>query len=254
MSEQNRTALRVLVVMPAYNEGGTIGGVLTKLKVCAPDYEIVVVNDASTDNTGAVVDSLGVRQILQPEQSGYGRALQTGMLYGIRRGFDVIVFMDADGQHDPTEARGLVDCLVRENAGVVIGSRFMGRYCEDDSSAGRRIGMSLFSWATLLLTGRRIYDTTCGYKALKNKACRGLVNIRFLDFHAEALVYLLHAGFVVKEYPVTVSRRTQGRSMYSAISYLKYPLRTLPLMFLALASAHLPQRDLPAQAAARTIR
>ncbi len=254
MPDEKSASPRVLVVMPAYNEAGTIGAVLTKLKACAPDYAIVVVNDASSDQTGAVVDSLGVRQIRQPVQSGYGRALQTGMVYGISCNFDVVVFMDADGQHDPAEARALVDFLVREDADVVIGSRFLGHYCEDDSSAGRRAGMSLFSLATLLLTGRRIQDTTCGYKALRAKACRGLVNIHFLDYHAEALVYLLHAGFVVKEYPVTVSRRTEGRSMYSAISYLKYPLRTLPLMFLALVSAHLPQRDLPVQVSPRTIR
>jgi len=235
--------MNVLVIIPAYNEEQTIGEVLADLKATAPEFDVIVVNDGSSDGTRGVVSGLGVKQIVLPCNLGYGRALQTGLKYSVNRGYEIVVFMDADGQHEAAHAKSLVDLLVKEGADVVIGSRFLhgSRY---KTSVGRRIGMTLFSIATLLLTGRRIYDTTSGLKAMRLRACRELLNTQFLDLHAEMIIYLLLSGFDVREYPINnVRERVHGRSMYSWLSHLEYPLKLLLLILLALIEARLRRRD-----------
>ncbi len=229
--------LKVLVVMPAHNEEETICDVLRRLKLSAPRYDIVVVNDGSSDRTGDLVNGLGIKQILLQPKVGYGKALRTGLNYGLELHYDVIVCMDADGQHDPTQAKELVDFLVKQRADLVIGSRFL-HDAGYKTSTGRRIGMILESLTTALFTGHRIYDTTSGYKAMTWRACSELVSVNSLHFHAEAIVHLIHSGFVVKEYPVIVSQRTQGKSMYSPIGVLEYALKQFPLMVLAIATAY----------------
>jgi glycosyltransferase involved in cell wall biosynthesis len=216
---------RTLVVIPAYNEAATIGTVLERLRAAAPGVDRLVVTDGSRDGTADAVRSQGERHLELVCNVGYGRALQAGILYAMRHGYDVVVTIDADGQHDPRDVPRLVEALEATGADVVIGSRFAGTRSYS-GPFGRRIGQATFSLLTRLLMGQRIYDTTSGLKAMRASACEVALEGRFLDFHTEVLVRLRMLGFRIAELPIVVQERTAGRTMYSFMSAIAYPVKT----------------------------
>jgi glycosyltransferase involved in cell wall biosynthesis len=241
MKEPRRVKQRILVIIPAYNEEKTIAAVLESLRQVAPEFDRVVVNDGSKDATGEIVESLGEKQLRLPCNLGYGRALQTGLKYSILRGYDVVVSIDADGQHNPEDVPRLVGMLHKSRADMVIGSRF----CHDrpyKSSFGRRVGQLLFSHLTRVLVGHRVYDTTSGFKALRATACEAIVSGTFLDFHIETIVRLSLSGFRIVETPIAVEERILGRSMHSFASVFHYPLQTVLLTVVAVVDSLIARR------------
>jgi glycosyltransferase involved in cell wall biosynthesis len=231
----------VLIVIPAYNEAETIATVLKGLQQAVPQFDRVVVNDGSSDATGEVVAGLGEKQLKLPCNLGYGQALQTGLKYALIRGYDIIVSMDADGQHRPEDVLHLVDALRESGADMVIGSRFCNG-TPYNTPLSRRLGQLLFSHLTRLLLGRRIYDTSSGFKALRATTCEVIVSGTFMDFHLETLVQLSLSNFKIIERPVPVQERTFGRSMHSFISVFQYPLKTILLTIVAFMDAFLMRR------------
>jgi glycosyltransferase involved in cell wall biosynthesis len=231
----------VLVVIPAYNEEKTIASVLIGLRQAVPEFDRLVVNDGSTDATGDIVAKLGEKQLRLPCNLGYGRALQTGLKYALMRGYDIVVSIDADGQHKPEDVSPMIEVLLENNVDVMIGSRF----CNGRSYTGpfsRRVGQLLFSYLTQLLIGQRIYDTTSGFKAMRAAPCEVIVRGTFLDFHTEMVVRLRMLGFKIAEQPIAVQERTFGNSMYSLTSVIEYPLKTLLLTMVAAVDALLARR------------
>lgn len=232
---------KVLIVIPAYNEEQTIAAVIEGLRQAVPAYDRVVVNDGSKDGTGRIVAGMHEKQLWLPCNLGYGNALQTGLKYGLQSGYEIIVSFDGDGQHRPEDVQPVVAALLNSEADVVIGSR----YCNDrtyNSPLGRKLGQFLFSQLTRPLIGRRIYDTTSGFKAMRAGACEMTVSGVFMDFHTESLVRLSLAGFGIIEHPITVCEREHGRSMHSIISVFAYPLQMLLLIAVALVDALLTRR------------
>ncbi|MBX7258835.1 MAG: glycosyltransferase family 2 protein, partial [Candidatus Hydrogenedentes bacterium] len=119
-------AKRVLVIIPAYNEEATIASVVTSLHDLVPDFDIVVIDDGSTDETAKVVRGLqGVELVRLPYNLGIGSAVQTGFKFALRHGYDVAIQCDADGQHPVAQMKSLVDRLERGDADMVIGSRYV---------------------------------------------------------------------------------------------------------------------------------
>jgi hypothetical protein len=134
-----------------------------------------------------------------------------------------------------------VNALLEGSVDMVIGARF-GNDRSYTGSFGRRMGQRLFSYLSLLLLGRRIYDTTSGLKAVRAAACQALMRGTFMDFHAEAIVRLGMMGFTIAEMPVSVHEREHGQSMYSISSAIEYPIKTLLLMLVAAVDAILQRR------------
>jgi glycosyltransferase involved in cell wall biosynthesis len=232
---------QVLIVIPAHDEEKTIAAVIMKLRQIAPDFDRVIVNDGSKDNTRQVVDELGEKQLVLPCNIGYGPALQTGLKYGLLQGYDIIVSMDADGQHQPEDVPRLVNALMQSDADMIIGSRF----CEGqvyNTPFSRRMGQLLFSHMTRLFLDHRIYDTSSGFKALRAAACEVVVNGIFMDFHIETIVQMSLLDLKIVEFPVTVLERTAGQSMHSLASVFQYPLKTILLTIAVLMDAFLIRR------------
>jgi glycosyltransferase involved in cell wall biosynthesis len=233
---------RVLIIIPAYNEEKTIGPVLARLGQTVPEYDRVIVNDGSKDATAKIVTDFGEKQLLLPCNIGYGQALQTGLKYALLREYDVVVSIDADGQHQPEDVPRLVNALRETGADMVIGSRFCagGVY---DTPIDRRLGQLLFSHLTSWLIGQRIYDTSSGFKAIKPEALKVLVNGNFMDFHTESIVQLSLRQFKIVEVPVVVHERKHGQSMHSLTSIFQYPIKTILLTVVAFMDALVIRRS-----------
>lgn len=225
----------VRLIVPAYDEADSLGAVLRELARSVP-YEVLVVDDGSTDGTASVARAAGVRCLSLPCNLGYGGAVQAGLETALADGCDVVVLFDADGQHPADAVERVLAPVLAGEADVAIGSRYSdGRRYE--GPLGRRLGQRVFSRLTPLLTGRRIYDTTSGFKAINAAACRAVVETTFLDLHMETIVRLSLLGFRIAEVPVTMSERHAGVSMHGLASAWKYPAKTLLLSVVALLDA-----------------
>ena len=234
--------MSVLILIPAYNEADSIRGVLTDLRREVPEFDRLVVSDGSTDGTADVVAAMGERVLRLPCNLGYGPALQTGLRYALAREYEIVVFLDADGQHRPEDVPALVGAIRDGKTDLVIGSRFSaGRGY--DGPLGRRIGMYLFSRFSRLLLGRRIYDTTSGFKAINARVAKTLLRATLNDFHTEALVRLALRGYSIAEVPVSMPERQHGKSMHSTFSALAYPLKTFVLTVVAVVDALVEGRN-----------
>jgi len=228
---------RVLIAIPAYNEEHTIEAVISGIRSAIPEFDLLIVNDGSRDATEAILRRMRQRVATHLCNLGYGRAVQTAITYADRHGYDALITLDADGQHRPEDVRRVHRQYVAGDYDMLIGSRFVETKRYDSEPAMRRAGMRLFSMLIALLTGRRIYDTSSGMKVINRRVFQLLATRPFVDFHAEAIVYLLETGRSVGESPIAVAQRTHGTSMYTSISAIKYPVKVAFLIFLGVVDA-----------------
>ncbi len=204
---------KVCVIMPAYNEAASVGEVIQKIRRYASEADIVVVNDGSTDGTRRAALQAGAKALELPINLGIGGAVQTGLKYAYRRGCEIAVEVDADGQHDPRHIPQLVDKVVSRKADMAIGSRFYGNRAYH-SSWLRMLGIRIFSQLIRLVTGRKIYDSTSGFRAYSRPALAFLSRRYPADFpEPESIVMLLNAGFKVEEVPTSINDRQAGESV-----------------------------------------
>lgn len=235
----DRPDLRVLVAIPAYNEQGTIEDVVRRARDSLTGFDVLVVDDGSRDGTAEILARLRVPTATHLCNLGYGRAIQTAIKCAMSGGYDVLITLDADGQHHPEQVLALYQAGVEQGWDLLIGSRYVETHDYSASPFGRRVGMRLFSLLVWAITGQRIYDTTSGLKVMQRSVFEALTSWHFLDFHAEAIVYLSRLGYRVGEHPVTVAGRTRGESMYSLVSHLVYPLKTSLIIVLGVIQAKL---------------
>jgi glycosyltransferase involved in cell wall biosynthesis len=233
---------RILVAIPAYNERETIRSVVNGVRQHLPTLDLLVVDDGSRDGMGQILRDLHVMTATHLCNLGYGRAIQTAIKYALAEGYDALITLDGDGQHDAGQIPGMVARFRSEEWDVLVGSRYVQSRDYTGAPLGRRIGMQLFSVLTRILTGQRVYDTSSGLKIMRRCVFEPLTRWHLLDFHAEAIVYLMRMGYRVGEYPIGVGERKHGQSMYSALSHLAYPLKTLLMILLGLVEAGMVRR------------
>lgn len=176
-------AERYLVAIPAYNEAASIAAVIDEVQLAVPGTDVVVIDDGSTDETAFVCRQRGVRVLSHYCNLGYGYATQTAILFASRNGYDALLTLDADGQHDPGQLPALVEAFQTQDADYLIGSRHLTKPRYAQTSFGRKMGMIVFSVLTRLLTGERIYDTTSGLRLIDRPAYASLLAWGFVDFH-----------------------------------------------------------------------
>jgi glycosyltransferase involved in cell wall biosynthesis len=224
----------VLVVIPAHDEEASLPRTLAEVRASAPWASILVVDDGSHDDTAGVARSAGVRVVRHPINLGVGGALQTGFRWACTHGYDIVVQLDADGQHDPAYLEALLAPVAAGRCDVSIGSRFV-------SSTGyhapwnRRLGMLLFSGVVRLALGRPIYDTTSGFRAYAKRVIQVCQHDFPKDFpDAPLLIALARQGFRLEEVPVVMRERIAGQSFYTLGKQLYYPYKNLLASLMAL--------------------
>lgn len=203
---------KVLIIIPAYNEADNLGAVVGSLIKNCPQYDYVIVNDGSTDDTKGVCARAHYEVLNLPINMGIGGAVQTGYRYALDNGYDIAVQIDGDGQHDVSFLDDMIRCMDKERADCVIGSRFVEK--EGFQSSGlRRVGIRFLSFLGFLLTGVRVRDITSGYRLVNRRFIRIFAEDYPADYpEPEAFVIAAVHGGKIREYPVVMRDRENGTS------------------------------------------
>jgi glycosyltransferase involved in cell wall biosynthesis len=225
---------RVLIVIPAWNEQACIADVIREVRGELPGVGVLVVDDGSTDNTAAVAAEAGATVARLPYNLGVGGAMRLGYRYGHEHGYDVVVQVDADGQHDPRYVPKLIDAL--DEADFVIGARFAGE--GDYTVKGpRKWAMMMLSTVLSWLGHTRLTDTTSGFRAANRRTVELFAHwypAEYLGDTIEVLVRLLRNGYRVRQVPVTMRARQAGTPSHSPIKSTIYLGRAFFILALSM--------------------
>ena len=198
----------ISVIIPAYNEALTIAGIVFKIKELYPDYEIIVVNDGSTDDTADLAKDAGAHVHSHPYNIGNGAAIKSGIR--IANG-NILVFMDGDNQHNPEDIVNLLKYIPEYD--MVVGARSNG----DQASLGRTFGNTVYNWLASYVAKFYIPDLTSGFRAIKADIARNLLSLlpNTYSYPTTLTLCVLRSGRSVKYLPINVLRRTTGKSKIS---------------------------------------
>jgi hypothetical protein len=216
--------MKVLIIIPAYNEGKNLSKLFDELRQYCPQYDIVVVNDCSKDNTLEVCKRNFVDVIDLPVNLGIGGAVQAGYKYALQNGYDIAVQVDGDGQHDPAYIDTLIDGLMK-GSDLCIGSRFL-KGDGYQSTISRRIGIKYFCRLIHFFTGQWIKDPTSGFRACNRKALSLFVHDYPRDYpEPESIVNASKHGITISEVPVVMKPRKEGRSSITSLKSVYYMIK-----------------------------
>lgn len=203
---------KCLIIIPAYNEADNIEKVVDNIIRNYPQYDYIVVNDGSTDDTAAVCLNNGFQVLNLPVNLGIGGAVQTGYCYARNNDYDIAVQIDGDGQHDVFFLEDMISLIEKGQADVVIGSRFV-RKEGFQSSRIRRMGIRFLSTLGWMLTGVRVRDITSGYRVVNKRFIRVFAGDYPSDYpEPEAMIIAAVHGGRIREYPVVMRERENGTS------------------------------------------
>lgn len=230
---------RKLAIVPAYNEEATVERVVEKLSAEVPDFEVLVIDDGSTDRTAEVARQVGARVVRHPFNLGIGGAVQSGFLFAMDNDFDFMVQVDADGQHDPAELERLREAMRADRSlDVVCGSRFLDERHRYPSPVSRRTGIHVFAFLMSRFVGQRISDPTSGFRLYNRRAIELFARDYPHDYpEVEALLMLHHHRLRMKEVPVQMYLRGGGVSSISSGKSAYYMIKVLLAIFVGLFRA-----------------
>ncbi len=227
--------MKTLVIIPVFNESANIEQIILDISIEYPDYDILVVNDASTDDSEDIARQTGKAAVLNlPFNLGIGGAVQTGFKYARNKGYDIALQFDGDGQHQVNEISKLVKVVERGKADVVIGSRFNKKTDGFTTHNLRRVGIRIFQLASYLMIRQRITDHTSGFRAYNRKAFCFLADNYPTDYPEPEVVILLGRNrFKMKEVFTQMLRRQGGVSSIPLARGPYYMAKVLLAMFMA---------------------
>jgi glycosyltransferase involved in cell wall biosynthesis len=227
--------VKILVTILAYNEEANIANIIERVSNVLPDVSIAVINDGSEDDTEACARQAGVDVINLPFNLGIGGAMQTGLKLAISRGFDVVVRMDGDGQHPPEKIPDLLAPVMKSEADIAVGTRFLGGGSGSrEVSFPRRAGIFFFSLLATWFSGRKVSDATCSFQAINQQAAIFLDNNMEQDHpEVDGWILLGRAGFRVKEIPMVIHPRRAGVSSINTLRALYFLVKVTITAFAA---------------------
>ncbi|MGE0269217.1 MAG: glycosyltransferase family 2 protein [Candidatus Omnitrophota bacterium] len=218
--------VKILIVIPAYNEQGSVQQTIREVFSSKLPLSAVVINDGSTDQTALKVSNTEALLISLPFNLGIGGAVQTGFKFAKDQDFDLVVQVDADGQHDISFLETLVEPVLNNEADMSIGSRFIPPYTGYQSSFVRRIGINFFARLISFLTKYKITDPTSGFRAYNKKMINVFAQYYPHDFpEPEAIVVAGRYRARIKEVPVEMRKRLSGQSSIRYFKTLYYMIK-----------------------------
>ena len=229
------TRLRRLAIVPALNEAGSIESVIREIRAEDLDFEVLVVDDGSSDATAALAEAAGAQVMRLPFNLGIGGAVQTGLQYAREHDFGIAVQIDADGQHDPSQLPQLLAPLVAEEADVVVGSRFLGER-NYKAPLVRRIGIRVFAAIVSAVVGQPLTDTSSSFRAYGRRAIGYFARDYPHGFveTVEATVIAARCGLRLKEVPVVMRQRVIGQSSLTLPLSIYYSIKVLVAVFVGI--------------------
>jgi glycosyltransferase involved in cell wall biosynthesis len=223
---------RTLIVMPAFNEVQSVGAVVAEVLTVLPGIAVLVVDDGSTDETSAVALAAGALVATLPFNLGVGGAMRLGFRYALESGFDNVIQIDSDGQHDPAGVPALLTAL--ESADIVVGARFAGEG-NYETRGPRRWAMRVFARVLSSIAKTKLTDTTSGFRVWGPAAVRLFAEhypAEYLGDTIEALVIAARSGLTIRQVPVAMRARAGGVPSHNPFRSAAYLARaSLALVF-----------------------
>ena len=211
--------MKVLVIIPAYNEADNIVNVVKNLRDNYSQYDYVVINDGSKDNTAQICREHNFNMVDLPINLGLAGAFQTGMKYALYNNYDYALQYDGDGQHNPEYIKGMVELAEDKQLDVVIGSRFA---TEKKPFSMRMLGNSLIEGCIFITTGKMIKDSTSGMRLYGKRMIQKLATTMNYGPEPDTIAYLIRCGAKVEEYQVHMNERVAGESYLNFTRSIKY--------------------------------
>lgn len=225
---------RFLAIVPVFNEGEAVRKVVARLRKALPDFDVLVVDDGSTDDTVRQVPP-DVPVVSLPFNLGIGGAMQTGYRFAALHGYEVAVQVDGDGQHRPSEVRRLVDHLLAGDSDLVVGSRFLEPSGYRQTPV-RKFGAWMLRALIQLLCGQYMTDCTSGFRAANRRVIRAFAHWYPEDYPEPEVVLLLkRAGYRIEEISVKMRHRRTGRSSIGLLRGLFYIAKVTVCLLLDVA-------------------
>jgi len=231
----------LLVLIPAFNEEDSIGALLDEVKAVGVDGDVRVIDDGSSDRTGAIARAAGATVVSHAENRGYGAALVSGYVHALAHGYETVVQLDGDGQHDPAQVAALLGALAADGADMVVGSRMLSGGGHS-TSLPRQLGIYFFAWLGRRLTARPITDPLSGFWAMKRRALEFLARNIPDDYPDLNVLVALHRNEIrVLEVPVVMRARRAGQSQMRGLAPFVY----VPKMLMYIWRAYRTSRPAP---------
>ena len=222
--------MKILIIIPAYNEAENIERVVDNLIENYPQYDYVIINDGSTDDTRKICARRGYNLLDLPINVGLSGDIKSGMSYANYYGYDYVLQLDGDGQHDPMYIKDLQACMEQTGADIVIGSRFK---TERKPINSRMIGSQLITTAIFLTTkGKYIGDVTSGMRLFNKKMIKRFGYDMHYSPEPDTLAYLLNCGVKIEEVQVQMHERIAGVSYLNFKSSIWYMMKMMFSIFL----------------------
>ena len=216
--------MKLLIIIPAYNEAESLKGVIERLRSTCPQYDYIIVNDGSTDGTEELCEKNGYNVINHTLNKGLAEAVRTGMKYAIENGYDTALQFDADGQHLPEYIDGMLELMEKTDCDIVIASRF---YKEKMPFRMRTLGGKMISAAIHRTTDKILTDPTSGMRLFSADIMSLYIENKHFTPEPDTLAFLIRMGADIREVKVTMEDRMAGQSYLTPINATKYMFKMI---------------------------